>query len=437
MQVKTVSIDSISQDPANLRRHGERNLASIVASLRKFGQQHPIVVTDQGVILSGNGRYQAAKQLGWKEIAVTVTSLKGSDATAYAIADNRTAELAEWDDTALAETLRALQSEDYEIEAAGYTESEIDGLIKGLADDLLGKTEVVEDEVPEPPADPITKPGDLWILGEHRLLCGDSTKAEDVARLMDGKKADLCFTSPPYGQQRDYTEEGKAKVADWDGLMKGVFQNLPMSESGQVLVNLGLIHRDGEWIPYWDGWIEWMRQQGWRRFGWYVWDQGPGLPGDWSGRLAPSHEFVFHFNKESIRPAKTKDCKWAGEENHGSGLRGSDNQVSGYCHAGKPVQDKKISDSVIRVMRHKARGIEVEHPAVFSVSFASEFLSSWPGLTYEPFCGSGTTFIAAEQLGRKCYGMEISPQYCDVIVKRWEQLTGMVAVRETPVGTPD
>lgn len=432
MQVKTVSIDSISQDPANLRRHGERNLASIVASLRKFGQQHPIVVTDQGVILSGNGRYQAAKQLGWKEIAVTVTSLKGSDATAYAIADNRTAELAEWDDTALAETLRALQSEDYEIEAAGYTESEIDGLIKGLADDMLGKTEVVEDEVPEPPADPITKPGDLWILGEHRLLCGDSTKAEDVARLMDGAKADLCFTSPPYGQQRDYTEEGKAKVADWDGLMKGVFQSLPMSESGQVLVNLGLIHRDGEWIPYWDRWIEWMRQQGWRRFGWYVWDQGSGLPGDWNGRLAPSHEFVFHFSRRTVRPEKHV-LKKENSGPMGTNLRSKDGKnatPSSVCH-----DLHKIPDSVIRVNRNSSHG--TGHPATFPVSLPSFAMQSWPGIVYEPFCGSGTTLIAAEQLGRKCYGMEISPQYCDVIVKRWEQLTGMVAVRETPVGTPD
>jgi hypothetical protein len=299
----------------------------------------------------------------------------------------------------------------------------------GVLDGLDAK-EIEEDEVPEVPVDLITKPGDLWILGEHRVLCGDSTKAEDVARLMAGAKADLCFTSPPYGQQRDYTAEGKAKVADWDGLMRGVFGNLPMADAGQVLVNLGLIHREGEWVPYWDSWIEWMRQQGWRRFGWYVWDQGPGLPGDWNGRFAPAHEFVFHFNRESLRPEKTKDCKWAGEENHGSGLRGANNQVQGYCHAGMAVQDKKIPDSVVRVMRHKARGIEVAHPAVFSIPFAAEFLSAWPGVAYEPFCGSGTTLIAAEQLGRKCYGMEISPQYCDVIVKRWETLTGRKAVRD-------
>jgi hypothetical protein len=173
-----------------------------------------------------------------------------------------------------------------------------------------------------------------------------------------------------------------------------------------------------------------MRSQGWRRFGWYVWDQGPGLPGDWNGRLAPSHEFVFHFNKQSVRPQKTEDCKHAGETNHGSGLRGKDGQVQGYCHAGDSVQDKKIADSVLRIMRHKARGIECEHPAVFPVLLPSFAMNAWHGIAYEPFCGSGSTLIAAEQLNRKCYGMEISPAYCDVIVKRWENLTGKTAVLE-------
>ena len=295
--------------------------------------------------------------------------------------------------------------------------------------------EIVEDEIPEPPVDPITKPGDLWLLGDHRLLCGDSTKAEDVERLMAGAKADLCFTSPPYGQQRDYTKD--SDCSDWDKLMRGVFENLPMADAGQVLVNLGMIHRDGEWIPYWDGWIEWMRGQAWRRFGWYVWDQGWGLPGDWNGRFAPSHEFCFHFNRQSVQPGKIIESKMAGKETKGKkGLRGKDGEVSAFSHASGPdgaytYPDSKIPDSVIRV--HRQCG-GVGHPAPFSVAFASFGLKCWPGLAYEPFCGSGTTLIAAEQLGRKCYGMEISPAYCDVIVKRWETLTGKKATLEITNG---
>jgi site-specific DNA-methyltransferase (adenine-specific) len=132
MKIKTVPIDSISQDPANLRKHGERNIDAIVASLRKFGQQHPIVIDSKGIILSGNGRYMAAVKLGWHEIQVVESDLTGSTVTAYAIADNRTAELAEWDTTALAETLRALQSEEFDTTAAGYSDGEIDSLVEGL-----------------------------------------------------------------------------------------------------------------------------------------------------------------------------------------------------------------------------------------------------------------------------------------------------------------
>jgi len=242
---------------------------------------------------------------------------------------------------------------------------------------------------------------------------------------MDGEVADLCFTSPPYGQQRDYTEEGKAKVADWDGLMRGVFANLPMTDAGQVLVNLGLIHRDGEWVPYWDGWIEWMREQGWRRFGWYVWDKLCALPGDHNGRLGPAHEFIWHFCKQPTQPEK-----WIETINAGKVVRGHNRQKDGSLSKqtgwGKAVQSHRIHDSVWRCAAQK--GTENPHPAMMPVALAEIAMRSWPGNVYEPFCGSGTTLIAAEQLGRKCYGMEISPQYCDVIVKRWENLTGETAV---------
>ena len=313
------SVHDLSNDPANARKHNDRNIDAIIASLRRFGQQKPIVIDKSNVVRAGNGTLEAAKRLGWESIDCVVTNLESSDATAYAIADNRTAELAEWDSEILAAELESLQSDGL-LEAAGFTDEELAEMLQANQPEL----ETTEDEVPEPPADPITKPGDLWLLGDHRLLCGDSTKADDVERLMAGAKADLCFTSPPYGQQRDYTEEGKAKVADWDGLMRGVFGNLPMADSGQVLINLGLIHREGEWIPYWDSWIEWMREQGWSRFGWYVWDQGDGLPGHWQGRFAPSHEFIFHFTKDPLQPTKFVACKTAGKMNSsGSALKSS------------------------------------------------------------------------------------------------------------------
>lgn len=305
-------------------------------------------------------------------------------------------------------------------------------MLADLAKDsgLYSTPEITEDEVPEPPADPVTKPGDLWVLGEHRLLCGDSTSGEAVEKLFAGGRASLLFTSPPYAQQREYTKESQAKGLDWDALMQGVFQHAEriLEPDGQILVNLGLVHRDGEWLPYWDGWIAWMREQGWRRFGWYVWDQGSGLPGDWNGRLAPSHEFVFHFNRSPRRPEKTVAKKETSGP-MGSNMRsksGHNAKPSSVCH-----DRNKISDSVIRANRNSSHG--TGHPAVFPVAFAAAMLGAWPGLAYEPFCGSGTTLIAAEQLCRRCYGLEISPAYCDVIVQRWEKLTGKKAVLENKI----
>jgi len=271
---------------------------------------------------------------------------------------------------------------------------------------------------------PITKAGDLWLMGDHRLLCGDSTKADDVARLMDGKKAGLCFTSPPYNQQRDYTKEGK--VSDWDALMRGVFGNLPMDDDGQVLVNLGLIHKDYEWVPYWEGWIVWMREQGWLRFGWYVWDKLAGMPGEFNGRLASSHEFIWHITKQPRKATKFVKCKHAGRYVV-SQTRGVDGKLRKWAgdQNGAAIQSHKIMDSVFRCGTSK--GQQLDHPATFPVALPSMAIQSWLGEIYDPFLGSGTTLVAAEQLGRKCYGMEISPQYCDVIVKRWENLTGKTA----------
>ena len=272
-----------------------------------------------------------------------------------------------------------------------------------------------------------TKPGDIWELGRHRIMCGDSTDSAHVSKLMKNRRADVCFTSPPYGQQRDYSPAVKKKVANWDTLMRGVFRNLPMTEKGQVLVNLGLIHRNGEWQPYWNNWLDFMAKDGWRRFGWYVWDQGPGLPGDWRGRLAPSHEFVFHFNRISVKPVKFIPCKYAGTPKTGGGLRNRDGSPAKYTHAGRAIQDTKIPDSVIRLSRQKTRGIETNHPAVFPIRLAEFGLRCWPGLAYEPFAGSGTTIIAAERLGHSCYAMELNAEFVDIILARWETETGLTA----------
>lgn len=429
MQVKLVPVEKIIPYASNPRKNAGIPVAKVKASLKEFGWRQPIVVDSEGVIIVGHTRYQAALELGMTEIPVHVAEgLTAAQVKAYRIADNKTGDFAEWDFDLLKLEFADLQDLDFSLDLTGFDDDAIDGIMVDATPE--GNTD--PDEVPDVPDEPVSKPGDVWVMGNHRLMCGDSTDAESVARLMNGARADLCFTSPPYGQQRDYTEEGKEKCQDWNALMFGVFSNLPMSESGQVLVNLGMIHRDGEWVPYWDAWIEWMRSQGWRRFGMYVWDQGFGLPGDWNGRFAPSHELVFHFNKVSVEPKKFLEKKpenIKARSNGASTMRGKDGKCKAFTNPEASAQPNKIPESVIRINRMHG-GHDIDHPAIFPVELPLHAMSAWPGVVYEPFCGSGTTLIAAEQSGGRCYGMEIGPKYCDVIVKRWEDFTGKKAVLE-------
>lgn len=263
-------------------------------------------------------------------------------------------------------------------------------------------------------------------------MCGDSTNPDHVCQLFDGARASLLFTSPPYGSQRDYTTGG---IGDWDVLMQGVFGTLNdvMIDDGQVLVNLGLIHKDGEWWPYWDGWVEWMRTQGWRRFGLYVWDQGPGLPGDWNGRLAPSFEFVFHFNQEARKPNKIVPCSNAGSLLGGVGLRDKTGKLSGKTGAGRPIQDYRIPDSVIRVNRHAGGIPGGKHPAIFPVKLVEFVMMSFSqenDIVYEPFAGSGTSLIAGHRTNRSVRAMEIAPEYVETIMRRFEDVVPNAFIRQ-------
>jgi DNA modification methylase len=187
-----------------------------------------------------------------------------------------------------------------------------------------------------------------------------------------------------------------------------------------------------------------MRMQEWRRFAWYVWDQGPGMPGDWAGRLAPSFEFVFHFNRQSRTPNKIVPCKHAGEESHlradgsSTAMRSKEGEVGGWAHKGQPTQDSKVPDSVIRIMRHKGKiGQGIDHPAVFPVAlpeFVIEAYSDTGNVVFEPFGGSGSTMLAAQRTGRRCRSVEIAPEYVDVAIKRFQQTFADVPVTLAATG---
>ena len=420
-----VDITEIIPNPRNPNKHGDKQIALLAKIIRHQGWRAPIVVSNRsGFIVAGHGRLEAAKLLGVELVPVNRQDFATeADEWAHVIADNRIAELAETDGALLKELLKELDGK-IDMDLSGFDAVELERVMDSIGENPVDAEPQI-DRAAELQKEWGTATGQLWVLGEHRVLCGDSTKREDVERVMGGALAGLCFTSPPYGQQRDYG----AKIDDWDGLMRGVFGNIPIDDAGQVIVNLGMIHRDGEWQPYWQEWIEWMRGQGWKRFGWYVWDQGPGMPGDWAGRLAPSHEFIFHFNRVAKKPAKTRDCKHAGARHGGKGQRAANGIVKQRSAGRAPVQDRAIADSVIRVNRQGAR--HDGHPAPFPPELCVSIFKSWDGIVFDPFLGSGTTLIAAEGLGRKCYGLEISPGYCAVILQRFKDATG-----KTPTLTP-
>ena len=422
---RLMAIDALAPYARNARTHSDEQVAQIAASIREFGWTNPILVDGTNGVIAGHGRLLAARKLGLTEVPVIeLVHLSETQKRAYVIADNRLAEAAGWDDDLLRVELADLRADGFDLALTGFDAAELDTLLTADAGGG-GAVEADEaaDDVPEPVSEPMVRAGDLWLLGDHRLLCGDSTDPAMVARVMAGDTASLCFTSPPYGQQRAYTTGG---ISDWDALMQGVFAMLPMAPDGQVLVNLGPIHRDNEWQPYWQEWLGWMTSQGWRRFGWYVWDQGPDLPGDWNGRLAPSFEFVFHFNRQSRRPHKIVPCVWAGHVNsEKDGLRAKDGTVGEWTHAGQGVQDMRIPDNVLRITRHKARGIETEHPAVFPVALPAFVMNAYSNegdVIYEPFSGSGSTIIAGQQSGRRVCAIELAPAYVDVTLRRFRLL---------------
>lgn len=426
-RIEIWSIDRITPYEKNPRSLPEKAVAKVAASLTEFGFQKPIVVDEQGVIIAGHVMLKAAIKAGITRVPVAISSLSPAQAKAYRLADNRTAQETDWIDDLLKGELDELKGLDFDLELTGFDDRELQKLLSDDAE--LARAE----ETPEVPVNPVSIEGDVWVLGNHRIICGDSTKAEVVDKLTKGSMADFCFTSPPYGQQRKYGF--KDGIEDWDALMNGVFSLLPTKAGAQVLVNLGLIHKDSEWQPYWNAWIDWMRASGWRSFGWYVWDQGHGLPGDWQGRPAPSHEFIFHFNRQPVKLNKTvaKKDESIQYNDHGTGLRGADGKMSGVTNRSASLQTHKIPDSVFRVMRHKARNKDVKHPAMFPVALVVEIADAFTksgDVLYEPFSGSGTSIIGSEMTQRHCFAVEINPAYVDVAVQRWCNFTGLDAIHE-------
>lgn len=402
----------LKPNPKNPNSHDKDQIDRLCEILTYQGWRYPIKVSNQsGFITSGHGRLASALKLNLKEVPVSYQDYEDEDQEyADLVADNA---IASWSNLDLSQINIHVPelSPDFNIDHLGIKNFTIDMSDKGLCD---------EDEIPETVV-PISKRGDLYQLGSHRLLCGDSTDVADIGKLIN-EKVKLCFTSPPYSDMRDYN--GQLEL-DPKHLAKFL-----MAPCDLFIVNLGLKRTNGKVDWYWKDYIDVASEIGLSFISWNVWDKGEaGSIGNQTAIFPLEHEFIFVFG-EKIDLNKTIPCKHAGI--HKSSLRGSrekDGRLN-YKENNAVVSNMKKMGSVFRAPPEKARNLGHDHPAVFPVYFPEAFILSCTDKedkVYEPFGGSGSTLIACEKTNRKCFMMEIDPHYCDVIVTRWEKYTGQTA----------
>jgi len=376
------SINSLLSDHKNARRRTDRSAELIKESLQRYGAARSIVIDEDNRILAGNGTIEGAKAAGIKNvriietdgtevIAIKRSGLSEDEKVGLALADNRTADLSEWDQ-AMLHTL----SQEHDL-SPWFDQEDLNELL--AVTELPpeeGKTD--PDEVPEAPEEPITKPGDLWILGNHRLLCGDSTNIQHVERLMDGQKADMVFTDPPYGiAYAGKGQQGKAKANNF-GMIKNDDSTEAAEEAWRLTRSLG--------IPtqiYWGA-------------------------NYYCSAVTPAQAWIV-WNKEVVGDNySAAELAWTNQQGR---TRMFTHQWHGMIKASEQGQ---------------ARVHPTQKPVALAEWAFSEFDAG--ALVLDLFGGSGTTLIACEKTSRHCRMMELDPAYCDVIVKRWEDFTGNTAV---------
>jgi len=397
MQIKEVEVSALIPYAKNSRTHDDAQVAQIAASIKEFGWTNPILVDGDKGIIAGHGRLMAARKLKMDKVPVIeLSGMTEAQKKAYVIADNRLALNAGWDNAMLTIELQDLEDEGFDLSLTGFDKDELDALLNPI-EETKGLTD--EDSVPDVPTEPKTKLGDIYILGNHRLMCGDSTSIDDAEKLMDGLLADLVFTDPPYNV--DYSGRGANNLGtikndnmsdnDFEQFCRDVFTTY--NAIMKPLACIYVCHPDSQSAPKIafektfaeqfkkSSTIIWMKQSagmGWQDYRaqhepiLYGWKEGKGS----------------HFNAGD----RTKTTIWK---------IGRDAQSS-YVH---PTQ----------------KPVCLPEEAILNSSKGSDCV-------VDLFGGSGSTLMACEKTGRVNRTMELDPKYCDVIVKRWEDFTGKKAI---------
>jgi DNA modification methylase len=458
-RIELWSVERLVPYAKNARTHSDEQIAQIAASIVEFGFNNPVLIDTNSGIIAGHGRLLAARKLGLEEIPVVVLDhLAETQKRAYILADNRIAENAGWDNDLLRGELADLKDADLDLAMLGFSEDEMATLLAEVAPEVAADCkEGAAEEVPGAPEDPVTRPGDVWLIGPHRLICGDCRDFSTVSRLLDGARANVVITSPPYASQRAYDPSSGFRPIPPDEYVAW-FRDVAASvatilaENGSYFLNIKE-HADGGQRNLYVKklTIAHVEQWGWRFVDELCWRKtDDGVPGGWGNRFKNAWEPVFHFcrhEKIKFRPKEvghwSDDCfdyspnnptSTSGSGLLGTGPRGAAADV-GRNHNSWQTTRRNANNlegrhggiarpsNVIDVKTESSQG---NHSAPFPralVEFFVKAFSDAGDLVFDPFLGSGTTIAAAHVLGRNGYGCEISPAYCDVILARIENLT--------------
>jgi site-specific DNA-methyltransferase (adenine-specific) len=392
MQIEQIEIESLLPYARNSRTHSDEQTAQIAASIKEFGFTNPVLIDNENQIIAGHGRVLAARKLQLKVVpCIRLGYLTDTQKKAYVIADNKLALNSGWDEEMLALEIAELKDEDFDIELLGFTDDELAGLADQIAEEVEGLTD--EDDAPAVPEEAKTKTGDIYKLGKHRLMCGDSCNVSDMEKLCDGNPVDMWLTDPPY----NVAYEGKTK----DSL---TIQNDSMSDDQfrqflrDAYVTADLVMKPGAVFYIWHADSEGYnfrgaaQDAGWKVRQCLIWKKSSMVMGRQD----------YHWKHEP--------CLYGWKEGAGH-LWAADRKQTTILEFEKPSRNG-------------------EHPTMKPVAlFEYQLLNNTKGgdIVLDSFGGSGTTLIAAEKNGRVARLMELDPKYCDVIVKRWEEFTGKKA----------
>ena len=391
-EYKTIPVSDLVPYARNSRTHSPQQVDKIAASIREFGFLNPVIVDAQNGIVAGHGRVLAAQKLGLSTLpCIEASHLTEAQRKAYVLADNRLALDAGWDNELLRIELQELQSDGFNLELTGFNLDEIAGF---LVDPNAGLTD--PDAVPEVPANPVTVEGDVWVLGRHRLMCGDSTSIDAVERLMAGWKADMVFTDPPYGVS--YTGGLQDKGNGLKGNTRQMIKNddVDLNEDAVLIASqycvgpVFMFYADT--VPF--GLYRGIEKVGGSIVALLIWKKKGGY-GALGASYKPNHEPCIIW--------KTK---------------GSNLNFIG-------------STSETRIWEEDKDGQNRLHPTQKPVAIPERAIRNHKAATVlDLFGGSGSTLIACEKTARDCRMMELDPKYCDVIVTRWQNFTGQTATLE-------